>query len=541
MSVSKPSTTKQSEIKETLPSLREQAAINLQLIAEIVGQVVVPVPRSPESAGLRDQIFFMSNLGYSPKIIAQALSVSGIYLKTLMHKNLSLTETEYQKVLSSCHDLSESSGSGSVPQPPSIPPLVYKEKEKSLSSGTPEEIGETETYSDPEEPSQVPPPKKQKSTDAKEPKKRKEKTRHLTLPVLQEVPQQLPGESHVEETTLQEAHKELTLLANTAETQRQLTILLDTIQCGEGLCIKCPRSSEVLGKSHFCSLCLLAYNLTGRRSTLLVRQLETLLKYTEQGRLIDALIKLFGLGIANLLSAKQCLSNIELARIIDLCKIGDEICLPNYANPASQLKFYESLSNIIDAGLRSPLTLAVRDVWRTSEKVTSSKTVSKLTVLIINNEGILQKITPKMFAPIFSSISFCYSARTSRGKEVKGRRLPFMTPNLSTFLAKLTLCTLESLRLSAQGKSFLTSSPEGPAFPWSVVEHIYSLILLTNPKWKVSILPCQASHEVREELSLPGEVKKQFLPLIKRFTSVNGIHLPGRSAFSSKESPYEET
>ncbi|WP_348660353.1 hypothetical protein [Chlamydiifrater volucris] len=539
MSISKPSSTQYTPTENpTSYSLKEQISANLQIVEEIIKGPLSSGSPSTKAEELKHQITSLFSLGYSSKLIAEALSVSDLYLKTLLKKNMILTTPQYNLVLANCRDLSESSGSSSTQTAPQslLDPSLHEDirsessKEKYLDSHLPLKKRKISLQSlpNPTAPS-LSPLKDISQTEAlqqertyqeqpPQPGKRKEKSHHIDDP-------------HLEISSSSEEEEE----PSTTLTQEQLVILVKTIQHknrerGLGQ-IMCPNRQSVTEGKHSCLLCQFTQQLLRGNPVVLVRQLKMLLEYTDVSKLSSALASLFAKESTHAVLEKRRLSNLEAAIIIDKCEIGDAICLPGYQNPASQLRLYQSLDNVIRQELKSPLTQAIWQAWQTDRPPFYPAPAFPRTVFIINETGHLQKLSAELLSTLFSKVAHRYFAqrkdKTSRGKLETG-----MPPRVSDFLADMTLATLEALKRSGVGSPFLLSSPEGPLFPWSTVDHVFSLILVSNPTWKVAVLPSKLSFKTTEELSLPEEVICMLQPSMQQFAAKNRIYLPGVTPYS---------
>ncbi|WP_213357894.1 hypothetical protein [Chlamydiifrater phoenicopteri] len=135
MSAPSPSKISSPEATQTSPqpSLEEQTRSNLQVIHLLTSSSFLQ--RASERI-LCSQILSLSSQGYNRRLLAQALTISKISLKILMQSHTFLTREQYQSVLSTCKDLSESSGSSSGST--SVKRKAEEELEKQSFTASPE-------------------------------------------------------------------------------------------------------------------------------------------------------------------------------------------------------------------------------------------------------------------------------------------------------------------------------------------------------------------------------------------------------------------
>ncbi|WP_213318542.1 hypothetical protein [Chlamydiifrater volucris] len=354
-------------------------------------------------------------------------------------------------------------------------------------------------------------------------KKHAQKTRHT------ETPPSFAKETHGKEET--------------KKISESLQLLLDSVlqnKDQEYVLIKCPKITEHSYGST-CFLCLLAYQVLAERRSQLVKQLEKLLEYTTKEKLLQSLTDLFSPESLTNLHKKKNFSNFELACIIKHCGIGNEVCDLHQLNPGSQVELYCALSKVIQQGIGSPLTQAILEIWEEDLPLTYSKQKDLLYTPIMKSDGSVQNCT---YDYLKSKLSLVHQRLFSQClKKLQKRRkiLDHIPTPYLRFVINLSLFTTKALRDSSLGIPFLNQSPQGPVLPESVLEHIYCLILLSNPVRRVVVAPCKLPMEELEEFFFPEEEANVLYEKLLKFARINKFFLAGSSHFSvAKNQPKGE-
>ncbi|WP_213318535.1 hypothetical protein [Chlamydiifrater volucris] len=546
MSVSRSCGTESLEQRGNFPSsLSSRILSNIQLIREITESPPF-FPASPdfntEKEILRSQLFSIAARGYNYSLVAEAMAVSGVYMKVMLQENTALTRAQFYSILSGCRDLSEASGSSSQP-PPSIP-IVVPELETSEEQESMEELQVLETLatkrSKPSEIEEVPEESLLPHTDltivtetgwqereASNLPLKKRKTWQLLLP-----PQQKqPSEETIHPQTSFEAPEE-DLFRKTSS----FFVLLDAIVKNKRRIppfkIPCPNGGRE--QQHVCSICMLSHHIMSSESSrTLSQQLETLLLHTTKEALVGALISLTEEGKMTSLYDKKVFTRLEVARIAAKCNMGDAICLPGVRNPAEEVTLYESMERVIKGGLQHPLTQTIKELWESSTPVPKMDP----SILMEEHENKFSLVAPSSLVPIFSSLTLrcCY-----HGKR-KDRRTPLF-PSYATFVAKLTILSLQAIKASPQGIKYLTkTSFNWTAFQKETVAHVYCLILASNDSWNIEVLPTVLSVTPKQVLSFSTEDMIRMTPSLANFVRINGVPRPQgiRLAFVSQTATEE--
>ncbi|WP_213357892.1 hypothetical protein [Chlamydiifrater phoenicopteri] len=298
------------------------------------------------------------------------------------------------------------------------------------------------------------------------------------------------------------------------------------------LIMYCPfETSEE--RDHICKQCFLAKRVFQRKALALIAQIERFLSYTSKELLIKALAHLFSDCGIKALGECHSLSNIEIALLLKNCNVGDNVCLPGIKNPASQAELYYHMEKVISSGLTDPLTSAILETWEKSSKIASSED-EEPSISILQEDGSIATCNLPYLHPILSSIAYRYFIQ-KEANVVRGKIFYQLSEQTTTFFAKTTIYTLKALTQSPLAVPYLSSSPSGLLFPWSVVRHVLCLVLSSNPLRKVVVLPSKISPKASQDLSLSQEELEDVLPSLQRFTKINKLFLPGKSLFSKKK------
>ncbi|WP_213357897.1 hypothetical protein [Chlamydiifrater phoenicopteri] len=486
--------------------IENRVQANLLVIQELAEAQLLQI--SERGAALFSQIFSISERGHDDEVIAKALSVSQVSLRTLLEQDLVLTEEQYRLVISTCRDLEESSGSSST--------VLLKQRKRAAESESnlQEQLSLT--------------PSRETTTSSKEESllmKLLTETSTLSSPTLkhssydqEEVAQQKQIEQPLKKQKIspKDLYKDVQPPSSQTSQENDLkiiTFLLDTIL--EKLphpyssSIVCPNRSSKEITLHSCPLCSWTKQFFGKRKSALTKQLEIFLECTSKEVLAEALVKL-NLKEKQVFINKR-LTSIHAAYLIAACGIGSKICLPNVANPASQAGLYQCLEKVVSLGIQHPLSQTIKELWETSSGLyLPSKREENATVAVLRG-GTLCEVSPATLQTIFSGLK---NRPIYQRKE--GQR--YISDSQIKFLARLTFLTLRALLESPLGEPFTEQSGPNRVIPWNVVQHVYSLILVSSPKRRVAILPSRASLGASEDIGLDIEEAKIFFEAMKRFS-----------------------
>ncbi|WP_213319071.1 hypothetical protein [Chlamydiifrater volucris] len=486
MTISRTSESQQLETPSTA-SLEERISANLRIIKEITQNLTFhpkPPDHDPDKEILRSQILSIAYRGFSLPLMAEAMAISNIFLRTMIKEHKTLTLSQYNLILSSCRDLSESSGSSST-QPALRTPSLQ---------ATAETITLETTAIEKTEPVLSVPAKKRK-------------TWRVTFAEQKEKPSEA-GEKTRKTPRLSE------------KASAALELLLDTVALNRGLespsTIPCPKKGSE--PQHLCSICMLTMQLSKLSPSHLFSQLEFLLSYSSKEVLLEVLTNLIENKEVSITPNKTSFSYLELVYLVSDCKIGEVAQVPGRKHPSEEVELYRSMSCIIKGGTSNPLTRLITQIWNSDVEIRNKEAP----LLIEEEDKKLTSILPSSLSPIFSSI-------TQRRLQAKGRedRRYGLSPAFVKLLSNITMASLHAFKTSSLSSSYLTKTPSGElAVPRYVLKHICSLILAIHPFWRVEILPCTISHGPRETLSMTEESKKVIMPALKNFMHTNRINQP---------------
>ncbi|WP_213318540.1 hypothetical protein [Chlamydiifrater volucris] len=532
MSISRSFEIKSSQERRTSLPLSERIQLNTRLIREIVEKPpFVPIPSTfnAEKEVLRSQLFSIAARGYSYSLISEAMVVSEIYMKTILKQNTALTESQYQMVIDRCRDLSESSGSSSS-QPTLLPPASAPELEASETLETQEKgrppFGETSS-SAMEMPCVLERTSSEQRLIEMLPLK-KRKTWRLSF--LSEYEQQGKMQSTI--ITSKDTKSLVSPMISS------LNIVLDTV-IGKAkkkppFEVICPKKG--VDRKHVCPLCMLAHHvLSSKKSSVLLKQIETLLIHTTKENLLEALSTLITEKKVTPLYDKTQFSRLEMAYLIFQCKVGDALCLPGEKNPAEEAGIYMSMEKVIKDGLKSSLTQTIKTLWESFQPVAEKD----LSVLVEEGDNKFQVISSSSLINTFSSLT----QRRFSAVTKKELRTP-LGPFYANFVAEATIRSLQALKTSPLGSAFLTPTAfQYPAIRKGVTEHVYSLILASHGSWRIEVLPSALSVTPKQTLALLSKDLSLILPSFKNFIVVNSIvkikelHLVGLEDIGEQKSP----
>ncbi|WP_348664183.1 hypothetical protein [Chlamydiifrater volucris] len=532
MSISRSFETKSSQERKISLPLSERIQFNTRLIREIVEKppfVPIPPTFNAEKEVLRSQLFSIAARGYSYSLISEAMVVSEIYMKTILKQNTALTESQYQMVIDRCRDLSESSGSSSS-QPTLLPPASAPELEASETLETQEKgrppFGETSS-SAMEMPCVLERTSSEQRLIEMLPLK-KRKTWRLSFPSEHEQQGKM-------QSTIITSKDTKSLISPMISS---LNIVLDTVieKAKKKLPfeVMCPKKG--VDRKHVCPLCMLAHHmLSSKKSSVLLKQIETLLIHTTKENLLEALSTLITEKKIAPLYNKTQFSRLEMAYLVFQCEIGDALCLPGEKNPAEEAGIYMNMEKVIKDGLKSSLTQTIKTLWESFQPVAEKD----LSVLVEEGDNKFQIISSSSLANTFSSLTQRrFSAITK--KELRTPLGPFY----ANFVAEATIRSLQALKMSPLGSAFLIPTTfQYPAIRKGVMEHIYSLILASHESWRVEVLPSVLSVTPKQTLALLSKDLSLILPSFKNFIVVNSIvkikelHLVGLEDIREQKSP----
>ncbi|WP_213357888.1 hypothetical protein [Chlamydiifrater phoenicopteri] len=448
-------------------SLEERAAVNLSLIQQLILQQ--PPQQVGQADSLQRQIMRLANSGFSLQTIATALVVSNIAMKTLLIENRIFSEEELNKILTCCQDLSEASGSSSGTQPPMPIPTA------------PPILEETPTLSE---------PTTSKPLELHLPLKKRKKTQESLL-------EQQPGRP-----TQSPDPQAISFLLDTALLIRE-SPLSATIRCPEGS-----------GKDHQCLLCFLTQQIVKEKKYILLSQLSELLNFIDKTALIQTLCVLVENNSLTPLKNLKSFTRLDFALIIAHNKLGNEVCLPKKAHPSTSLNIFLGVKRVVSKGLIFPLTQQIQHLWDSSPKV---KAIA-LSTLILNEDGSLNIFSVENFSRAISVLERRYY------HEGRPSVIHRMSATHTSFLAQVLFATLEALKASEEGLSLFSKTKFGwPAIRFHIVEHIYSLLLATNPFWRLEITPNKIWDAPSEDLRFPAEERSLLFSSLQNFISRNGI------------------
>ncbi|WP_213357893.1 hypothetical protein [Chlamydiifrater phoenicopteri] len=283
--------------------------------------------------------------------------------------------------------------------------------------------------------------------------------------------------------------------------------------------LRCP-NSIANNPLHSCSLCFLTKQCFRTEKMEMRLQLKTLLDHTNKETLANALLILpLDRNIHKILS-QSALTLLDLAYLISFCNIGEAMTLPGKQNPASLTGLYYSIEKIILAGPQDPITTVIQTVWEhTPAYQQSLKEKEALSVTTLSPEGQIKLLQLPEISACFSSVELVF-LKKSRGK-LSSRNKGFMPASTLKFYSVAALITLHAFRENSAAAPYLKASPQGPAVPWEIVQHVCSLILAINPRWKVSIVPSKASHSDTQKLGFPEEIASPLFEKLQDFAARN--------------------
>ncbi|WP_213357880.1 hypothetical protein [Chlamydiifrater phoenicopteri] len=259
-------------------------------------------------------------------------------------------------------------------------------------------------------------------------------------------------------------------------------------------------------------------------------QLQTLLEHTSLDRLASCLAS--NQSLQQILLNGEYFRNHKLALILEECDIGDSICSPNQPNPRTQAQIYSLMEELISAGPEAPFTQSIRALWRTTKL---SKPLDNLTVAL-NAEGTLkQALTKNLFIALLPRLQRIYSSTEGEVKSSNVSKKAFST-SFACFLANASFATVQAIMESKDHAHLLIKTPSGKLVPSKdLLMRVCSLILCSNTKWEIRLIPCKASVRARHQLCFKKEITKLLHEEFLEFAQKNSISMSGSSAFQKKD------
>ncbi|WP_213357890.1 hypothetical protein [Chlamydiifrater phoenicopteri] len=285
--------------------------------------------------------------------------------------------------------------------------------------------------------------------------------------------------------------------------------------------IRCPNSTRASSFHHICSQCFLAKRVFLQKRLKIVSQLETLLEHTDKNTLANVMFKLpFGRsGMA--LFEKEKLSPLDTTYIIFGCKIGEGMRAPGKKNPELLAGLFYSMEKIILDGPNHPTTVLIKNLWlQATESLTFARMKKNLKVLTIKG-GAIKPLTITEISACFNDIELQHF-QLYREKLVRKNKKPMSQAQIN-FLGYLALFTLYSLMNFDGAKEHITETPSGAAISWAIVQHVCSLILSINPRWKVSVTPNKASLGDLQDIGFPDQDAQPLYQALLNFAEKNSI------------------
>ncbi|WP_348660520.1 hypothetical protein, partial [Chlamydiifrater volucris] len=287
--------------------------------------------------------------------------------------------------------------------------------------------------------------------------------------------------------------------------------------------VRCPNEDKDVNTQHLCSLCLFAKWLFSKRKAQLITQFQILLGYTKKETLAPALLNLpLGRTIEKLLD-QTVFSPLDLAYLINLCNIGEDMRLPEKKNPAALVDLYHSMEKVILGGLEDPLTKIIHNIWKQSSgsSLSFKEKEEVLIEVLWGNDAKL--INLQVIINYFSDLEF--QILQKRKSKVVRKQKKCMTPPGVKFHSLLAIITLQELKNCEEAYPYLMTSLRGCIIPKATVLHVYSLILSSNPRRNLVITPNKASLGQMQELAFPEEVADVLSKALQEFATRNHLSI----------------
>ncbi len=173
------------------------------------------------------------------------------------------------------------------------------------------------------------------------------------------------------------------------------------------------------------------------------------------------------------------------------------------------------MSAVIKEGVGGTLTSLIKQLWEADKPVYPLEK----TILIEEHDKTTLCLSPQMLHPIFLGLTQKRAYSKQRLERQQGLSLSFVK-----LLSRLTMTSLQAFKNSILCLPYLVQTPSGDkAVPRHILRHIYALILVSHPTWKVEAVPCKISIGAREMFSLPEAAVEELLPAIRKFIELNNI------------------
>ncbi|WP_213319076.1 hypothetical protein [Chlamydiifrater volucris] len=287
--------------------------------------------------------------------------------------------------------------------------------------------------------------------------------------------------------------------------------------------VRCPNKNKDPSSRHLCSLCLFAKKLFCKRKARMVAQIRIFLRYTNKDTLVSALLNLpLGRTVEKLLD-QTVFSPLDLAYLINLCNIGEDMRLPEKKNPVLLVDLYHSMEKVILGGLEDPLTKIIYTIWRQSLRSSLSfKEKEDLLITALWGSDV-RLIDLQVIINYFSDLEFQFLE--TRKSETVRRRKGHMSSQSVKFHSLLAIITLQELKNCEEACPYLVTSLQDCILPKETVLHVYSLVLASTPRRKLIVTPSKASFGQMQELGFPKETANILLEALQEFATKNYLSI----------------
>ncbi|WP_348664180.1 hypothetical protein [Chlamydiifrater volucris] len=309
--------------------------------------------------------------------------------------------------------------------------------------------------------------------------------------------------------------------------QQSLIFLLEMVLLNKGReanpNIRCPNSSKDIDPQHVCSFCFFAKRLFYQDKVEMIKQFHILLKYTSKETIASSLQQLPLNRTFEKLFDQGMFSPLDLAYLISLCGIGEDMRLPGKANPASTTDLYLSTERAILGGLEEPLTKIIYNIWKQYPRLSLTfKEKEELSMTVLTDKG-LETINLQSISQYFSLLELQLLQKS--GEKVSKRQKGTMTTSNVKFYSLLTLITLHILKDCKEALPYLSTVLQEPTITQKTLLHLYSLVLATNPRWKLNVVSNKASRGKTQELGFPKEMAYVLFEALQEFAAKNYISI----------------
>ncbi|WP_213318532.1 hypothetical protein [Chlamydiifrater volucris] len=472
------------EFASSTPTLSHSAPLedrirsNHKLIQEIVS--TNPLDMTGTEGILCSQLYFAERKGFNFRLIAEALAISEISLRVILREQRSLSATEFNSLLRSCQDLSEASGSSSIP--------ASERFEPSLQTPSLEEESAMEI---------------EISTTPKRPLEKEELALPLKKRKIWTVLQPSPALSRPAPMESPPQH----------ESKEAISLLMSTvinIRNGVPNPVDCPETAP----HPRCDTCELSHYVASQRDLFLIKQLGILLLHTSKEVLTESIIHLMGQKRIAPLYGRRYFTSLEIAYLVDACRLGKEIYLSRKKDLRLEVNLYKIMEDVVRGGIRHPLAQALKELWDSPHPVK----IQDVSIAVREADGSVNVLSVPLITAQFSSVTPRHAHMKKVGKKF------YVSSTYFGFVAQATILSLKALLTTPKGAPFIESTDsDSVIFHKSTVQHIYSLILCCHPIWKVEVIPCKASPAFPQLLTLPEKQISELFPVLKKFVRVNGI------------------